>query len=244
MAEPNTYSRDPLVEVLLDIQVDTPSDFSLDSLAKCQNKVKAAYPQKRAARNVTGEFSVGQKITASASDEAAGYVFLSPDGKQLFQAKRSGFTFNRLHPYTGWNAFVAEAKQLWEEYRRIARPRGYKRLAVRSINRFDFAEPTVTLETYFRTFPEISRDLPQTMAGFFFKFNLPLDDIGTLATVTQTAVEPRTPDGASIILDIDVFRSENLPAGNELWPLFDALRDWKNKVFEASITDKARELIR
>lgn len=244
MPELNIYSRDPLVEVILDIQVDMPSGFSLDSLAKCQSKVKSAYPERRAARNVTGEFSVGQKVTASASDEAAGYVFLSPDGKQLFQAKRSGFTFNRLRPYSGWTAFVEEAKHLWEEYRRIARPRGYKRVALRSINRFDFAEPTVTLETYFRTFPEISRDLPQTMAGFFFKFNLPLDESGTLATITQTAVEPPNSESTSIILDIDVFRSENLPAGNELWPFFDALHGWKNKVFEASITDKARELIR
>jgi uncharacterized protein (TIGR04255 family) len=48
----------------------------------------------------------------------------------------------------------------------------------------------------------------------------------------------------AFILDIDLYRTENLPAGNELWPLFDTLRAWKNKLFEACITDRVRELIR
>ena len=128
--------------------------------------------------------------------------------------------------------------------RRIARPRGYKRLALRYIDRFDFPFPTVKLETYFRTYPEVSRDLPQLMAGFFFRFNLPINDITATATITQTMVESTTPEHSSVILDIDLYRTESLPSGNELWPLFETLRIWKNKIFEACLTDSARELIR
>lgn len=244
MTPGSPYSHPPIVEALLDIQVDLPGDFALDTLLKCQQKVKKDYPDRKSAQDVTGEISVGQKVSASASTEPTGYVFASPDKKQLFQAKRTGFTFNRLAPYPGWDVFFAEAKRLWEEYHRVTHPRGYKRVALRYIDRFDFPFPEVMLETYFRTYPEVSRDLPQVMAGFFFQFNLPLPEISSIATITQTSVPPPTPEQSSIILDIDLYRTESLPPGNELWPLFETLRVWKNKVFEACITDRARELIR
>ena len=244
MTPGSPYSRAPIVEALLDIQVDLPGDFALDTLLKCQQKVKKDYPDRKAAQDVTGEISVGRKVSATATSESTGYVFISPDKKQLFQAKRTGFTFNRLAPYPGWDAFFAEAAKLWEEYRKVSHPRGYKRIALRYIDRFDFPSPTVQLETYFRTYPEVSRDLPQLMAGFFFQFNLPIDAIRSVATITQTAVEPLNPGYSSVILDIDLFRTEALPAGNELLPLFETLRTWKNTIFESCITDSAREFIR
>lgn len=244
MIPSSPYSRPPIVEALLDIQVDLPGDFRVESLLKCQQKVKKDYPGTKTAQFVTSEVEFGQKLSTSASSESAGYVFGSPDGKQLFQAKRTGFTFNRLAPYPGWDAFSAEAQRLWEEYRRHAKPRGYKRVALRYIDRFDFEMPLVKMETYFRTYPEVSRDLPQLMAGFFFRVNLPIEEIKATATITQTAVKPQGDDQSSILLDIELFRTDDLPPGNELWPLFETLRTWKNKVFESCITDNARELIR
>lgn len=244
MTPGSPYSRPPIVEALLDIQVNLPGDFSLDSLLKCQQRLKTEYPERKHAQDVTGEISVGRKVSASATTEPTGYIFFSSDKRQLFQAKRTGFTFNRLAPYPGWDVFFAEAKRLWEEYRRVTHPRGYKRVALRYIDRFDFPFPSVTLETYFRTYPEVSRELPQTMAGFFFQFNLPIEEIASVATITQTAVPSTTPENSSIVLDIDLYRTEGMPAGNELWSLFETLRIWKNRIFEACITDKARELIR
>ncbi len=243
MTPGSPYSRPPLVEALLDIQVDL-GEMPTESLLRCPNKVKKDYPGVKKAQQNTVEFSFGKKVSSSASSESTGYVFASPDKKQLFQAKRSGFTFNRLEPYLGWDAFIAEAKRLWPEYCKITKPPTWNRLALRYINRFDIPLPVINLETYFRTYPEVSRDLPQFMQGFFFQFNLPIEEIGSMATITQTGVsEPTKPDCTSIILDIDLYRIESLPAENEPWPLFETLRIWKNKIFESCITDKARELI-
>src|SRR5438105_1670566 len=116
--DPNTrYTKDPIVEAVLDIQVDLPGDFPVESLRRCHQKVKKDYPDSDNTQHVTGEISIGPKVSTSTSSEHAGYVFTSSDKKQLFQAKRTGFAFNRLAPYPGWDAFLAEAKRLWEEYR-------------------------------------------------------------------------------------------------------------------------------
>ena len=47
-----------------------------------------------------------------------------------------------------------------------------------------------------------------------------------------------------MVLDIDIFRTEDLP-GNEaqLWELLEQLRQAKNMVFEACITDQTRRLL-
>lgn len=238
-----TYTRPPIVEALLDIQVELPGDFRLDKLLKCQQKVKSDYPEMKLKHQNAVRASFGQEVTSSASSRHSGYAFISPDKKQLFQARQDGFTFNRLAPYPGWAEFIAEAQRLWEVYRQIAHPQGYKRVAVRTINKFDFPSPVVRMETFFRTFPELSGDLPQLMEGFFFQFNLPLPEVEAVASITETMIDPPAPGQSSVILDIDLFRIEKLPSGPELWPLFERLRIWKNKVFEASITDDARRMI-
>lgn len=244
MAPVGGYSRAPIVEAVLDIQVELPSDFSLDELLKCQKEVKSEYPEKRPAQFVRGEVTVGQRVSTSASAEPVGYSFISHDQKQRFQAKTTGFTFNQLAPYAGWEGFFEEAKRLWEHYRKVAHPRGYKRVALRYINRFDFPSPTVQLEKYFRTHPEVSSDLPQLMANFFLRFDLPIEGISSTAAITQTIIEPKTEGQTSVVLDVDLFRTESLSPGNELWPLFEELRIWKNRIFEACITDDIREMIR
>jgi len=245
MAEGITYARPPIVEALLDIHVCLPESFSLESLLKCQQKVKKDYPKRTNAQAIKGEITFGPKLSTSASSEPAGYIFASDDGKQVFQAKRTGFTFNRLAPYPGWDGFFGEAKRLWEEYRRITRPTGgYSRLALRYINRFDFPTPGILMEDYFRTYVEVSRDLPQVMEGCFVQFSVPMDDILSTATITKTMANPIIPGHCSVILDIDLYRTESLPTGAGLWEVFEKLRDGKSRIFEACLTDKLREMIR
>jgi len=49
----------------------------------------------------------------------------------------------------------------------------------------------------------------------------------------------------TILLDIDVFRTAELPVDDEeIWKVMEQLREEKNQVFEASITPRARELFK
>lgn len=238
------YARPPIVEAVLDVQVELPAGTSLSDLQRCQRKVKKNYPSQKTVQHFSGEFTLGTSVTTSTSSEVTGYVFSSSDGTQLFQAKRTGYTHNQLAPYLGWDKFVGEAKRLWEEYRRILQPKRITRLALRFINRFDFSFTPVNLETYFRTYLEVSRDLPQNLGGFFIQFFLPIPEIRSTAGITKTHIESGEPGGTSILLDLDLFRTEGIPSNGDFWPIFDELRLWKNKVFEASITEDTRELIR
>ena len=237
------YSNPPIVEALLDIQVELPGGFQLESFRKCHKRVKKDFPELTQAQQLTTQFSFGPELSSSATARPAGFVFKSADKKQWFQARGDGFTYNRLEKYPGWDAFVGEANRLWGEFRRVAHPVGYKRIALRYINRVDCPGQSVDLPTYFLTNPQVGPSLPQRMANFFFQVQLPLIDIESGAIITQTAVPSPKPEHVSVVLDIDIFRTENLPPANELWSLFETLRVWKNKVFEGCITNATRELI-
>lgn len=244
MSAVTPYTRPPIVEAVLDIQAELPAGISLADLERCQRKIKKAYPTQKAVQHFSGEVTLGASVTTTTSSEFSGHVFSSFDGKQLFQAKRTGFTYNRLAPYPGWAAFIREAQRLWEEYRRVVRPIRVTRLALRYINRFDIPLPTVKLEDYFRTYLEVARDLPQELAGFFFQLQLSLPEAKATVIITKTVVKPVSPSTTSVLFDLDLYRTDEIPPSLDIWPLFEDLRLCKNRVFEACITDHCRELIR
>lgn len=245
MAQVGPYSKPPLTEALLDIQVGLPEDTSVKLLETCHDEVRAQYPTKLLMKAGFARLEAGEHLTATTSEKPIGHRFLTDDGLQIFQARTDGFTHNRLAPYLGWELFRTEARRLWDVYRGIVRPVTVKRIAVRYINRFDLPSASVDLKEYLRTGPEISSDLPQGMVGFFFQVTLALTDISAMVNLTETVVESPLPDGVSLVFDIDLYRTEDLPSDDAgLWRLLEDFREKKDAVFEACITEKTREMIR
>ena len=77
ISESTKYTRPPIIEAILDIQVQLPSDFNVELFAKCQEKVKQKYPNRKAAKEAKGHFSFGPTISTSASSESTGYFFVT-----------------------------------------------------------------------------------------------------------------------------------------------------------------------
>src|SRR5262249_10954306 len=120
-----------------------------------------------------------------------------------------------------------------------------ERVAVRYINRLDLPGDRVELKDYLRTAPELSPDLVQGLVGFFMQLNIPHTDIKCTSLLNEITVEAPEPGVVSVVLDIDLFRTEDLPqAEQDLWSLFETLHERKNEIFEACITDRTRELIK
>ncbi len=63
--------------------------------------------------------------------------------------------------------------------------------------------------------------------------------------IINEALAPQTnPEIITIILDLDLFRQQVWDSSDEdIWLFLEKLRHRKNEVFEASITDRTRELI-
>jgi uncharacterized protein (TIGR04255 family) len=63
--------------------------------------------------------------------------------------------------------------------------------------------------------------------------------------LSETIIEPAKPGVVSVVLDIDISKSDDVPSNdNALWECFEELHMKKHEVFEACITERTRELIK
>lgn len=64
-----------------------------------------------------------------------------------------------------------------------------------------------------------------------------------VARVQAATLEPALINHASLLLDIDIMAQHHVPQKiNELWELVSRMRQAKNEIFEACVTEKARQL--
>lgn len=245
VADRAPYSKAPITEALIDIQVTLPSGATVADLANVGIGEDTGYPHRRNRFAIQGEIAIGEQIGTAARQTHVGYDFLSRDERQIVQVRLNGFTLSRLAPYDRWKTFREEAHRLWTLYRAVAEPASIDRVAVRYINRLNLPYPMEDLKDYLRTVPEVSSDLPQGLSGYLMQLAIPQEDIKADLLLNEALLPPPSPNMASVLLDIDLFRNlKDSIEEDELWGLLDQLRVRKNDVFEACITERTRELIR
>jgi uncharacterized protein (TIGR04255 family) len=118
---------------------------------------------------------------------------------------------------------------------------------VRYINVLTFPGEKVEPEEYLNIFPEVPQNLPGGLRDFGpFSMRLPFyqSDLNGVLVMNEGNTQPDKAGIVPIVLDLDLF-VDNPPVSSEqeLWDFLEKLRERKNLYFEASITDKTRELI-
>lgn len=239
------YPRAPIAEALLDVRVEPVGEDDLLALGRFSDDL---YPQRVESVLMGAEVETGPLgVATRAIRKMNGFRFVSADGLQIVQLRTDGFTFSRLAPYEEWEIFFAEARRLWCAYVDLAPPHRISRMSLRYINQVLMPEGAVQIDDYLRTRPEISDDMPTVTTGYFLTMEVPIDQYGCVAQVIQTMLPPddEVPN-TRLVLDIDAYRLVDLALtmGKDSLSVFDSvfsdLRNAKNLVFEASITDTAR----
>jgi len=243
------YSRAPITEAIIDLRVAPAEGFVADKLSDMHPRIQNDFPVIQTFHARTGTFTFGPDASPqiATSEQHAGFLFRSRDNLHTLQATSGGFTFNRLAPYESWQAFSTEAKNLWKLYIEVCQPICVTRAAIRYVNQIHIpANDAVELKDYLRTLPEISPALPKkALQNFFMQLHIPQQDLDCTLIINE-AIAPRTnPNIVTIILDLDLFREQIWTSDDDgIWLFLDRLSQRKNDVFESSITEKTRELIR
>jgi len=237
------YSKAPITEAIIDIQILREPKLTIEQLDAVTGRLSETFPVKKERKFFEGVMHFGPTPTTSSSQKQDGYVLIDANKKYVAQLHFDGLTVSVKPPYENWNTFKAEVKRLWNVFREDLTEWSYSRLAVRYINRIDVPLPIRDFRDYLRTYPELSSDMEPFVAGYFMQLQCPQPKFEASAVVTQGMIPPPTKDVISILLDIEVSKTINLPSTEEdLWNIFDQLRDIKNNIFEASITDRTRRL--
>jgi uncharacterized protein (TIGR04255 family) len=252
MPERAHYSNAPIVEAIIDFRVTQAQDFSIGDLAAIQDAVRDRYPNRRPMYSGQANISVGESARVETLHEHTGFRFADQDERHILQARVDGFAFSVLAPYDRWETFRDEARRLWNLYKSITKAESVTRVAVRYINRIDIPTTgvlTIELEDYLKTYPETSPDWPhENLLTFFMQLQLWQGDLECMLVINEATAQPPNQETTSILLDFDLFREEYespwLADDAAVWEFLEKLHDRKNEVFEASITEETRGLIR
>ncbi len=240
------FSRAPITEAILDLKVILPDNFSTDTFLEIYERIRDRFPTSEPIHVGSLMVQAGPDIKVETNRQHTGFLFRSGDKLKVFQATLQGFTFNRLAPYSSWKEFRSDARELWEIYRNICKPTYVVRAAVRYINRINIpAKGPIELRDYLNTVPEVAPGMAQkNLSSYFMQLQIPQEDLNCMLIIHESLVPPESTDVISIILDLDLFRQQVWQSGDEaIWHFLDQLRERKNQVFKASITQKTKELI-
>jgi len=133
-----------------------------------------------------------------------------------------------------------EAASMWKVYVDAVSPNTITRVGTRYINVLKLPV-NEELHDYLTEPPRIPTGLNQELNSFLTRVDINDPKTKARGFLTQ-ALESVHSDHVPIVLDIDVFVAKQFdPGEEEFWSCLDKLREFKNKVFFESITEKAVE---
>lgn len=172
-----------------------------------------------------------------------GLFLKSEDESRIIQFRGDGFTLSQLSGYTSADDLFAEALPLWQAYVSLVRPAATIRVALRYINRlllpFGLGED---FDRFLTAAVVMPTEAPQEVSDFLTRaiahVNAPIEATAIVTQRLESMTQPATP----FTLDIDVFKEGEFGSGSEtLMPLLQHLREIKNRLFFAFLTDPALE---
>jgi len=246
MREPHHLTNAPIREALIDIFVEFPAGVErpaqIEAIKSLKTGVASEYPN--AQELAVAEFEVDVQAKRSRfGHNFAGYRCMNPEKNRAVQFRTNGFTMNWLRPYTQWEEFRDRARASWELYRAAIKPAKVTKIGLRYINDLELPTPFVEFNEYLVADPIVPAGLPQEVSRFLTRVTIEDEDRAAVATITQAFEGIVDPKKVNLILDIDTrVESQFDPDDSQIWTGLDRLRNFKNRIFFMSLTEKALRL--
>lgn len=242
------YHNAPIVEAVIGIGIKRREGVSSTDFAAIEAALRSDYPTRTTLRQLQMGINMAGaapgEVNVSSKQADVGLRLSRPDQSRLVQIQGHNVTFSHLPPYTDWVSFRDEAKELWSVLRDVVQPEGIARCSVRYVNRFDIPATRIEIEDYFRLYPRVPKELPQELSAMLLRIEMPQPDCGAHAIIHQAFVDAVTPGTVAVLLDIDLVKNFQSGADESLlWSSLESLRERKNTLFEACITDATRKVI-
>jgi uncharacterized protein (TIGR04255 family) len=232
----------PIVEAVVDFRVLRDLSVSPATFANLSSSIGQKYSQVASIQAFETRFGIesGRMIDPAQRSAELGWKYQADS--EVAQFRVDGFTFSKLAPYTTWGDVFGEAFRLWGTYVGLAKPKQVSRMAVRYVNRMVLTG-NPKINDFLEAPPELPRPIPPLVRDFLTRVHVADDRRGSAAIIVQ-ALEPQfDPNVMSLLLDIDAYHETTLaPDDPKLPEMFQQLRELKNEIFYASITEKAAEI--
>jgi len=245
----SSYARPPIIEAVIELRFR--EALGAEELARVSERFGEVYPDQR--EETETEFTITPDPTGRPITQTRGtfqnFLRASQDQREALVLKPAAMAVVDRAPYAGWSAFFDRFKRDWRIWTRAAGPRRIERVGMRYINRIDIPmladRQIVHQENYVTVHVQSPEHIYGATMGYEARAVYALASVGGhfLLRTTVLGPPPPVPGYLSVLLDFDLVRETEPPQDeNDLMTLLATMRAEKNKIFNAAITDKAREL--
>ena len=237
------YKTPPIYEAVCEFHFLGPEAWTLAHSGLFMGRVKVRYSGKPSEQRL---LRMSMPFEADAVNPALNEItkvqLRSESGTEMVAVGAGTLTVHSLKPYSGWERFREQIAEALNEYRAVVSPTGIRRIGIRYINQITIPTARGVPDDFITTPPYGIPSIPVTVAAFSLRHEYVRDD--SIRAVVQLASLNSPPDTYALGLDVDVTRiwqGDGLRIDDAL-AFVDKLRDEERDIFEALITDKAREL--
>ncbi len=236
-------TKAPIVEALLDFRFGGISISDIEQLTSVTLPFKEKLSFFQIRKQISGDES--EVFPFTEQGDVRREIILSNE-EDFSKSNRSiaiqtdGFIIRQTAPYTGWRDLYDAAKVTFDGYAAIAKPESVIRMASRYINKIDIPLGVFDFDDYFVFGPKVPGDVSRGVFDFHCRTGIQHDQYWSMKAWINQYIY-RDPDNrVSMILDIDVFRTEAFPpVWCELENQLEEIHLMKNGLFFGSLTDAA-----
>ena len=238
-----SYPRPPITEAVIELRFK--SACSDSNLVKISKSFKKYYSGRGKFTAYEMLFNIDDRdVSSKVKDTVDSYRLVSDDQQEILLLSPRNIVISQLAPYPGWSAFFTRFERDWGIFKKKHKYSEISRIGIRFINRIDIPKSDqATEESEFVTiFPQYPSNFgPCNSYGLNISF--PINDINCNILLNSSVISSPIINHVSILLDIDIIREKEVPQNdNEIFMLMQQIRNEKNKMFEACITEKSRRL--
>lgn len=237
------YAKPPITEAV--IQIVFAPDLSGAEVRRASDALSRFYPGVQEYR-LLALTEVAPNATLQLKDEPLRFRRATDDQQEVAIISNEYLVVSALAPYKGWKSFIVRFERDFEVLRHSIGARKISRVSMRYINRIDV--PFVSLPDMVPDgkYVRVWIQAPQVF-GAYINYTVQArylsPNIGCEVSLNSSVQPSPVPEHLGFTLDIDLLRSNDVPQRiDRLVQLLGEMRLEKNRLFEASITDDAREL--
>ena len=237
------YKKPPVVEALCEFQFISGQPWDMTIPGLLYEKISGEFPEKQQQMGFGIGFQSKEGGIEQKVELAQRMQFSRADKSALVQVGPDLLTVNHLKPYSSWETFKPLIFKNLEMYQKIAKPKGFKRIGLRYINKIEFDQRPIELTDYFNYYPFIPKELPQMHEAINVRVEIPYEDGTDRLLLTLVSTIPTEPAVLSLLLALDYVM--NVPERIQLHNASNWIENAHTRVetaFEACITAKCRSL--
>jgi uncharacterized protein (TIGR04255 family) len=169
------YHNPPIAEAICEFRFSQETKWDLTIPGLVYDKIKTEFPIKESKVDQQIEIKTDDKggIQQNLKNSGSKAIFLAENRLSLIQVGQNLLSVNLLKPYPGWTAFRPKIRLAYDVINTVTEIKGIDRMALVYIDKIEIPGTTIEMEEYFKFYPHLSKDLPQTHSSFFVGCDFP-----------------------------------------------------------------------